>query len=148
MLRSSDSDLLEGGVEMPTEYLLSYALAPERTLRRPLTVGLVDEHEGIGKKGSEGDCGLNRESADNERISTSDSRSTRPIHAYTRGRFLCVLCFLRHFRIYNLLTTLEAERYSSNLPNRSLSSLHFFHPPFLLCSTTRRLTTRSQLARP
>jgi hypothetical protein len=46
MLRSSDSDLLEGGVEMPTEYLLSYALAPERTLRRPLTVGLVDEHEG------------------------------------------------------------------------------------------------------
>jgi hypothetical protein len=69
MLRSTDSDLLEGGVEMPTEYLLSYALAPERTLRRPLTVGLVDEHEGIGKKGSEGDRGLNRESADNERIS-------------------------------------------------------------------------------
>jgi hypothetical protein len=110
MLRSTDSDLLEGGVEMPTEYLLSYALAPERTLRRPLTVGLVDEHEGIGKKGSEGDCGLNRESADNERISADLG-------------------------------------YEINKTDTCVS-LRFFHPPFLLWSTTRRLTTRSQLARP
>jgi hypothetical protein len=34
---------------MPTEYFLSYALAPERTLRRPLTVGLVDEHGDVNK---------------------------------------------------------------------------------------------------
>ena len=76
--------------------------------------------EGVGEKSAGGDYGLNRElklggEQSGHRL-TSDTRSTRPdirVHqTWHQGPLSGLFMLSATFRIYNLVTTLDAERYS------------------------------------